>query len=479
MRLSSRLPPPGYLAGGRSFGQVFEALSDGCPLPAGDREAAHFAELDAWLSDDPAGYGRWIERLAGTLLRTQLSSDCLRWLTAAFLTALREANLAAFACGEALQICLADLALIEELGEAGLPPRDLLALREQLMPASADLVHRLLRNMAVRARVARFGPGASLEGPAVRLADRVTSEAVDLGRHDPGRPVLIVLTAGRGTRLRSTIPKGLIPVAGVPMIERVVRAARAAGITQTIFVLKYRAEVQAGYLSRFGAVQVQGEAQGTGHSAITALAALAGQHGTVVLSYSDAPFLAADSFRRVLEPPPDADGVLRLSTFTPAEGNSGRVVRDGRGRVLRIEQPRLGHSARSDEGDGGLYGFRHEPALRSLAKITNANPRREYQFTDLVGQLTADGFPVRAIRGPREDFQGVNAPSDLVLARLRAATGTERDPHWRRSVASRDALAFFAAYGASDGAPASGVAKMIEKAEALVGPVLDLGVHGG
>ena len=194
MRPSSQLPTPGYPADGRSFADIFEALSDGCPLPPGDAEAAHFTELDAWLSGDPASYVQWIERLAGRRLRTQLSADCLRWLTAAFLAALRQARIAPFACGEALQICLADLALIEELDDSDLPFPDLRALREQLMPASADLVNRLLRNMAVRARVTRFGPVASQPGPAVPLARRVRPTPVDLGRHDPGWPVLVVLT---------------------------------------------------------------------------------------------------------------------------------------------------------------------------------------------------------------------------------------------------------------------------------------------
>jgi len=479
VKLSSQLPTPAYPIDGRSFAQVFDAFSGGCPLPAQDAEAAHFAELDAWLSDDPVGYGHWIGGLAERQLRTQLSADCLRWLTAAFLSELRQANLGPFACGEALQICLADLALIEELDGAGLPLQDLRALREQLMPASADLVHRLLRNMAVRARVARFGPAATRAGTAVPLAGRVTLSPIDLGRHDPMRPVLIILTAGRGTRLRSTIPKGLIPVGGVPMIESVIRAAQAAGITQMVFVLKYRAEVQAEFLSRFGAVQIQQEAHGTGHSAMTALAALANQEGTVVLSYSDTPFLHAASFLRLLEPAPDAAEVLRLSTFMPADGNTGRIVRDAVGRVLRIEQPRLGQVADSTEGDGGLYAFRYGPALGALAKITNANARQEYQFTDLAGQLTADGFPVGATPGPREDFQGINVPADLILARFRAATGTQRDPDWRSSSSTTDALAFFATYGAPGTAPVSGLAAMIEKARSLVGPVLDLGSARG
>lgn len=420
VNLPSRRPIPITLSQG-SFAEAFKTLGDGCQLPHKDSEVLHFMKLDKWLTDDPASYVCRIERLAQRRLHKELSADYLHILINELLAAQREAGLAAFACGAAMQICLADLALIEELDDTSLPASARDALRQELMYEAIDLVHRLIRNMVLRFRVSRPPATAGKAGSCVRLAERVTSTPIHLARHDEGQPLLIIVAAGRGTRLRSTIPKGMIPVGGIPMIERVIRAANDADIRQIVFVLRYRAIIQTEFLSQFGTVIVQSEAQGTGHSAMQAMAALPHRREAVFLAYCDTPFLDAESFRRLMGMTAKPDEVLRLSVFTPADVNSGRIIRDDAGRVMRIGQPRLGQGAESAEGDGGLYTLRHERTLQSLANLTNENPRREYQFTDVVAQLTAEGCTVGAIRGSREEFQSVNTPADLNLARLRIA----------------------------------------------------------
>lgn len=490
--MSGARPLPAHL----QAASVTEALEMLCEFPrlsAADAEVRYFAGLEASMETDPGGYCQWIENLGEERLRQDHSLTLLRGLVTDLLEHRRVLGLSAYACAEAMQVCLGDLIILDELDQADVPGAALRTLRDELLDASLDLVARLLRNMAMRAGGLR--PAASRVGgtPVRPLAELFrTSSQERVAGYDDGRPVLIVATAGRGTRLRSTIPKGLIPVGGVPMAARVVTAARSAGFSQVTFVLRYRADVQRDYLSRTGAVIVQREALGTAHSALAALTALPLQHAVVMISYSDMPFVTPAAFTRAQTELERTDAGLVLSTFAPADRESGRVIHNDAGEVVRVEQSRL-VGAHSEEGDGGLYAFHRDVVLGALGSVVNDNVRREYNLPDVVANLVSDGVRIRSAEGPPEDYQSVNTPSDLLMARLRAQTGAVGEGGWSDDQ-FRAVAGFFTAYRSRDRAPApvtgavgpdnplvphmtgleQGVADSIGSVKALIGPVLDL-----
>lgn len=444
-----------------------------------DPEIAHLTALDEWLSADPAAYMRWIARLGRDRLRSQESARVLAGTIAELSERLAAGLLAPFACGEALQVCLADLQLLEELAESDLPAQAVAALRDELTSAAVDLVRLLIRNLRVR-RGGVPGPPA----PARRIMP--LSEMVgpgDPAQLDPGEPVLVIPTAGRGTRLRSTIPKALVPIAGVPMIDHAIRAADETGLRQKVFVLRYRANTQIEYLSRRGHVVVQAGAEGNGHSAFDGLGVLAGQRASVILAYSDCPFLGAETFRRLLAEPMAMGEAFRLSTYAPARPQAGRIVRDERGEITRIDQPRI-TDATEEEADGGLYALTHESFFPALGSITNDNVRGEYQLTDVIPILRAADEQVTAIHGPAADYQSVDTPADLVMARLRAATGAHTTEQFANPLFTPRILAFLRGYGlpaeATDAASGAGnpgcerADAVIASVRALTGPLLDL-----
>ena len=116
------------------------------------------------------------------------------------------------------------------------------------------------------------------------------------------------------------------------MIKHAILAADQAGFRQKVFVLKYRADVQQEYLSRFGDIVVQTAAEGNGHSIYAGLSVLPGQRAPVVLAYSDCPFLSADSLRRLMAEPMGPREAFRLSTYAPARDGACRIARDARAR---------------------------------------------------------------------------------------------------------------------------------------------------
>jgi choline kinase len=461
------------------FGDLRDALAALCgpvPLPATDPEVRHLATLEQRLLADPAGYVRRIKRLGDARLHEDSSRAALPRLLSRLTELRQEAGLGAYACAEAMEICLADLVILEELERTDVPVEAVHLLRDNLVTASVDLVGRLLRNLAMRAQVARHKQ-PNTDDPEVRkLSELLLEEPWPAAiTHDPDQPVLVIATAGRGTRLRSTVPKGLVPLAGEPMICRTVRTAAEAGIRQVVFVLKYRADVQAEYLARQGTVLVQKRAEGTGHSVITALAALPEQRAPVLVCYSDVPFLTPQRFAGLLEQL-DAGADFVAATFpTGNRDDMGLVARDGIGRVVAIGQPRFGlaHDSAYNEADGGVYAFSREVVFDALGRTLNDNVRHEYSFTAAVATLAAMGARVRTVLGPVEDYMSVNVPGDLILARLRAATGATPGSDWHNEEQRRAALAFFSDYNASH-TDESALAAHVERASSLVGALLDL-----
>src|SRR5262245_53952127 len=115
--------------------------------------------------------------------------------------------------------------------------------------------------------------------------------------------IAIVLAAGLGTRMKSELPKVMIPVLGRPMIEYVLDALTAAGISKTIVVVGYRAEVVQELLSGRPGIEfaLQAERLGTGHAVKMAAPLLTGHRGPVVIVAGDSPMLQASSLRKLLD----------------------------------------------------------------------------------------------------------------------------------------------------------------------------------
>ena len=138
---------------GTAWNDLAESLAElrGDDNPAApDPEISYFVSVGEWVSADPAGYWHWIERMGRERLRSERSSDALAAAVSSLSGELRDGRVAPFVCGEALQVCLSDLVLLDELEESDVPPSAVATLRRDLVPASVDLVRRLVRNLKLR-----------------------------------------------------------------------------------------------------------------------------------------------------------------------------------------------------------------------------------------------------------------------------------------------------------------------------------------
>lgn len=242
-------------------------------------------------------------------------------------------------------------------------------------------------------------------------------------RTEASRPAAVILAAGQGTRMRSDLPKVLHRVAGRPMVEHVVRAAREGGAEPIVVVIGHGAEAVrealAAYAVRFA---VQHEQLGTGHALASARAALNDHHGPTFVLSGDGPLLRAPTLRRLSDrqrcAPRPGSGMTLISVRADDPTGLGRVVRGQDGEVRAIVEEADADEATKAvrEVNAGVY-LLDATAWRRLDRLGSDNAQGEIYLTDLPAAYLRDGLPVRTVEP--DDPDDVLAANDREqLARL-------------------------------------------------------------
>lgn len=238
------------------------------------------------------------------------------------------------------------------------------------------------------------------------------------------RPIAaLVLAAGKGTRMKSALPKVLHPACGKPLVAWPIEAALAAGANPVVAVIGHGAEaVQAELQTRFGAVvrtALQAEQRGTGHAARVGLEALGDAAGTILIVYGDCPLLSADHLALLVERRTRANAPLALWTTRVADPRGyGRVVRGPDGGPVRIVEEKDATDAERalQEINPGVYAADATWLKGALAGLQPNNAQGEYYLTDLVATARAGGHAVVALEVPAEETLGVNDRAQLAEA---------------------------------------------------------------
>jgi bifunctional UDP-N-acetylglucosamine pyrophosphorylase / glucosamine-1-phosphate N-acetyltransferase len=214
--------------------------------------------------------------------------------------------------------------------------------------------------------------------------------------------VAVVLAAGMGTRMKSDLPKVLLPVLRRPMIHFVLDALEAAGIGRKIVVIGYRGEdVRAELASRIGIeFALQTERLGTGHAVKMAQPLLVGHKGPVVILAGDSPLVQATSLGKLLDHFGRQQPACLLGTLhKPNPAGLGRIVRDETGEFVGIVEDKDATDEQQNitEVNMSTYVFSGPELLHALDGLKNDNRQREYYLTDCPGILKAEGKLVQAL----------------------------------------------------------------------------------
>ncbi|HEX7836897.1 MAG TPA: bifunctional UDP-N-acetylglucosamine diphosphorylase/glucosamine-1-phosphate N-acetyltransferase GlmU [Kofleriaceae bacterium] len=252
-------------------------------------------------------------------------------------------------------------------------------------------------------------------------------------------PLVFIMAAGLGTRMKSDLPKVLHRIAGRPLLHWVVTAARTAGASRVIAILGHKVSaVQASLDASFGAgaieVAIQAEQRGTGHAVQCALPSVAGEADDriVVILSGDAPLLASERIAELTSAcEASPAGMALLSTVPPRPMPYGRLVRESGGKLLRIVE----HVDATDEQrkiadtNAGFYAIRLGHLRKDLAALRADNAKGELYLTDLVAHAAERGGAT-AIDAPFAEVAGINDRVDL--AACEAAARRQINEAWMR-----------------------------------------------
>jgi bifunctional UDP-N-acetylglucosamine pyrophosphorylase / glucosamine-1-phosphate N-acetyltransferase len=230
---------------------------------------------------------------------------------------------------------------------------------------------------------------------------------------------LVILAAGKGTRMKSRLPKVLHPAAGLPLIEHVLRTADRISPASIVVVVGHEADAVRGALQSRPNLQfaIQEPQLGTGHALLQAEASLvAAGAGTVILLSGDVPLLDPATLQRLIDhhvATGAAATVLTAVVEDPA--GYGRIERSA-GRVAGIVEDKDASPEQRDirEINSGIYALDLGPLFPALRQIGSANVQGEYYLPDLIRIYRERGLMVEAVTlGDPEEILGVNSRKEL------------------------------------------------------------------
>ncbi len=238
---------------------------------------------------------------------------------------------------------------------------------------------------------------------------------------DPADRHVVVLAAGRGTRMRSTRPKVLHRLAGHSLIEHVLRATDRLGAVSTTVIVGHGATAVEAELdgSRNGIRFVRQEAQlGTAHALLQAESALGGASGSVVVLSGDAPLIRSDTVAALVDAHERAGSAATMvSAEVERPYGYGRIVRDD-GRFDRVVEEADATDAQRAirEVNAGVYAFDVGPLFAALRQIEAAGPKRERYLPAILQAYRDQGLEVGTVAADASEITGINSQSQLAEA---------------------------------------------------------------
>lgn len=209
----------------------------------------------------------------------------------------------------------------------------------------------------------------------------------------------IILAAGKGTRMKSDLPKVLHQVAGISMLEHVKRAVDAINPQKTVTIVGHKAELVQAVLEGQSAFAHQSEQLGTGHAVMMAEPLLSGLEGHTLVIAGDTPLITGESLNNLIHFHISHKNVATILTAqTDNPFGYGRIIRNADGEVTKIVEQKdaTDFEQQVKEINTGTYLFDNKRLFEALQNITTDNAQGEYYLTDVIGIFRQVGEKVGA-----------------------------------------------------------------------------------
>ena len=236
-------------------------------------------------------------------------------------------------------------------------------------------------------------------------------------------PSVLIMAAGKGTRMRSATPKVLQPILDRPIIDYVINNALTTGISpENICVLiGSGGELVESHLQKtFPSVKIlwQHEQLGTGHAVKTAREFWSSYENLIVLN-GDVPLMTTKSLEALIMNIEETKSDCTVVTFNAKNpGAYGRIIRDNEKNSISIVEFKdaTKEQRKIHEVNAGCYAFKVEALNKIIDLITNDNAQHEYYLTDALALMNEQGLHTEAFTLPEEETQGVNTQGELAKA---------------------------------------------------------------
>ena len=229
---------------------------------------------------------------------------------------------------------------------------------------------------------------------------------------------VIILAAGKGTRMQNSLAKVLIPIAGKPTLEFVLNVAATLNPSRVVVVVGHQADrIQKIFSNQGLEFVLQKEQLGTGHAARQAEQKLANFEGRILILCGDMPLLKTETLERLLRGHKKTKAKCTVLTLkSKAKNDFGRIIRDEEGSILKIVEHRevTENEKDVDELNSGVYCFDKDLFFKALTYIDDDNIQKEYYLTDTLEYSVKIGCPVASVQiEDVDEIIGINTPDDL------------------------------------------------------------------
>jgi bifunctional UDP-N-acetylglucosamine pyrophosphorylase/glucosamine-1-phosphate N-acetyltransferase len=236
-----------------------------------------------------------------------------------------------------------------------------------------------------------------------------------------GGTLAVILAAGEGTRMKSSLPKVLHRIAGRTMLAHVLGAVREAGIDDVVVVVgpgRDDVAVEARRIFPGASVHVQAERRGTAHAVLAARDALARGHEDVLVLFADTPLIDSATLRHLRDGLAQGNAVVALGFEAKDPTGYGRLVRGADGGLVGIREHK--DASPAERGltlcNAGLMALAGRQALAILEAIDDDNAQREYYLPDAVAVARKSGLHAGTILTSEEEVMGINDRVQLAAA---------------------------------------------------------------
>ena len=242
----------------------------------------------------------------------------------------------------------------------------------------------------------------------------------------------IILAAGKGTRMKSDLPKVLHRIGNAPLIAHAIAAVRQTDLARLIAIVGHEAEMVAKAVAEIyddAFIVTQSDQLGTAHAVLQALPGLQGFKGQVLILYGDTPFIRCETLEAMLEAQASGNSVTVLGFDAASPGSYGRLIRDAKGTLARVVEAKDATAAELETTlcNSGVICVDAATLRKLVPRIGNTNAKGEFYLTDIIALARADGLQCGIVTCPETECLGVDSREALIKAEAIFQTRSRSD----------------------------------------------------